>query len=162
MTKEYLDTPIGLIEISGDDTTIYSVQFVEEAVEEASTYAFLPRELAKCMDQLQAYFAGQLDHFELNLADRGTAFQQKVWKQATQIPKGSYKTYKQLQQELEEGSARAVGQALGRNPFLLIIPCHRVLASSGDVSGYAGGLERKSWLLQFEKAYRAPTQLSLF
>lgn len=161
MTKEYLETPIGLIEISGDDATIYSVQFAEEAGE-VSTYAFLPRELAKCIDQLQAYFAGELEHFELNLAERGTPFQQKVWGLTCQIPKGSFKTYKQLQQELGEGAARAVGQALGRNPFLLVVPCHRVLASSGDLSGYAGGRERKSWLLEFEKAYQAPTQLSLF
>jgi methylated-DNA-[protein]-cysteine S-methyltransferase len=161
MIKEYLTTPIGLIEVSGDDTTIYSVQFAEE-VQETPTYTFLPRELAKCMDQLQAYFAGELDHFELNLADRGTAFQKKVWQMTAAIPKGSYKTYKQVHSELGEGSARAVGQALGRNPFLLVIPCHRVLASSGDLTGYAGGITRKSWLLQFEKAYEAPTQLSLF
>jgi O-6-methylguanine DNA methyltransferase len=161
MIKEYLETPIGLIEISGDDTTIYSVQFAEE-VREAPTYAFLPRELAKCLDQLQAYFAGELDHFRLNLAERGTKFQQKVWELTAQIPKGSYYTYKQLHQQLGEGSARAVGQALGKNPFLLLVPCHRVLASSGDLSGYAGGRQRKSWLLQFEKAYQAPSQLSLF
>jgi methylated-DNA-[protein]-cysteine S-methyltransferase len=161
MTSEYLDTPIGLLEITGDDSHIYAVQFVEEK-KEADTYTFLPRELAKGLEQLEAYFKGSLSTFDLQLAERGTAFQRRVWTHTSAIPKGQIKTYKQVQQELGEGAPRAIGQALGKNPFLIVIPCHRVLASTGDLTGYAGGKDRKAWLLSFEKAYQAPKQLSLF
>jgi methylated-DNA-[protein]-cysteine S-methyltransferase len=161
MTKEYLESPIGLIEVTGDDAVIYAVQFVNERAE-TEPYRFLPKELAKCLDQLQEYFDGRRDRFELNLAERGTDFQRKVWAKTTEIPKGEVMTYKKLAAECEESSPRAVGNALGKNPFLIVIPCHRVLASSGDLTGYAGGTDRKEWLLKHERAFTPPTQLSLF
>lgn len=102
----------------------------------------------------QTPFAGPL-HFVI-----GTAFQQQVWRALQTIPSGKTWTYAQLAQHIGAAKAvRAVGAAVGRNPLSLIIPCHRVIGSSGSLTGYAGGLDRKRWLLQHEGVFSAPTLL---
>ena len=109
-------------------------------------------------EQLEAYFAGQLQTFDLPLAPRGTAFQTAVWELLLAIPSGATVTYGALARQLAEQrqgrlpAPQAVGGAVGRNPIAIIIPCHRVLGADGSLTGYAGGLERKAALLALEIA----------
>ena len=103
--------------------------------------------------QLDEYFAGRRQRFELPLAPQGTAFQQAVWQALLQIPFGQTRCYSALAAEIERPKAvRAVGAANGANPIAIIIPCHRVIGSDGSLTGYAGGLPRKALLLKLEGA----------
>lgn len=102
--------------------------------------------------QLAEYFAGSRQHFDLPLAARGTAFQQQVWQQLIRVPYGHTQSYGELALLLGNKNAmRAVGAANGRNPIAIIVPCHRVIGADGKLTGYAGGLNRKVWLLQHEQ-----------
>ena len=113
------------------------------------------RILDRAAEQLAAYFAGELTVFDLPLAPEGTEFQQKVWMQLRAIPFGETRTYGQLAAKLRRPTAsRAVGAANGRNPLGIIVPCHRVIGASGDLTGYAGGLPMKRWLLAHEQRER--------
>jgi methylated-DNA-[protein]-cysteine S-methyltransferase len=104
--------------------------------------------------QLTEYFAYQRQSFDLPLAAQGTAFQRQVWQQLCTIPFGESISYGTLAQRIEQPKAsRAVGAANGRNPISIVVPCHRVIASSGKLTGYAGGLDRKQWLLQHESEF---------
>jgi methylated-DNA-[protein]-cysteine S-methyltransferase len=101
--------------------------------------------------QLDAYFAGERTDFDLPLQPEGTVFQQKVWRLLQQIPHGQTRSYGQLAAAIGTPSAsRAVGMANGRNPISIIIPCHRVIGAGGKLTGYAGGLTTKKWLLNHE------------
>jgi methylated-DNA-[protein]-cysteine S-methyltransferase len=107
--------------------------------------------LAACETQLREYLEGRRTRFELVTAPQGTAFQQRVWAEIARIPYGEVITYAALAQRAgAQGSARAAGAATGRNPLSIIVPCHRVVGSQGALTGYAGGLERKSHLLSLE------------
>jgi len=107
----------------------------------------------ECARQLGDYLAGRRRAFDLPLAPRGTAFQVRVWDEIARIPYGATLSYAQLAQRAgAAGAARAVGAATGRNPLSIIVPCHRVVGSGGELTGYAGGLERKTRLLQIEGA----------
>jgi methylated-DNA-[protein]-cysteine S-methyltransferase len=111
--------------------------------------------LRRACEQLQDYFAGRLTHFDLPLAPRGTAFQRQVWEGLNSVPFGETVSYGQLAERLGQArSARAVGAALGRNPIAIIVPCHRVVGSNGSLTGYAGGLDLKRWLLDHERNAR--------
>jgi len=102
-------------------------------------------------DQLDAYFAGELTHFDLPLAPRGSAFQQRVWSALQEIPYGQTESYGGLAQRIgSPGGARAVGLANGKNPIGIIIPCHRVVGADGALTGYGGGIGRKKQLLDLE------------
>ena len=102
--------------------------------------------------QLGEYFSGSRTDFDLPLAPRGSAFERRVWALLTKIPHGETRTYGQLALELgEPGSAQAVGNANGWNPISIVVPCHRVVGASGSLTGYAGGLERKRFLLNLEE-----------
>jgi methylated-DNA-[protein]-cysteine S-methyltransferase len=102
-------------------------------------------------EQLDAYFAGELEAFELPLAPHGTPFQLRVWDELTRIPYAETISYKQLALRLgDQKLVRAVGLANGRNPLSIVIPCHRVIGADGSLVGYGGGLERKRWLLDHE------------
>jgi methylated-DNA-[protein]-cysteine S-methyltransferase len=104
-------------------------------------------------DQLDAYFAGTLTRFSLPLAPRGSDFQQRVWAALQAIPYGQTVSYGELAERVgSPGGARAVGLANGRNPIGIVIPCHRVVGSSGSLTGYGGGLDRKKRLLDLELA----------
>lgn len=103
--------------------------------------------------QLAAYLGGELHRFELRLDPHGTPFEKEVWERVAQIEWGETRSYGQLAKELgRRGAARAVGRANGANPIALVIPCHRVLGQRGELTGFAGGLETKSWLLERESA----------
>jgi len=104
-------------------------------------------------DQLDAYFAGELTHFDLPLAPRGSEFQQRVWAALQEIPYGRTESYGELAERIgSPGGARAVGLANGKNPIGIIIPCHRVVGADGSLTGYGGGLDRKKQLLDLELA----------
>jgi methylated-DNA-[protein]-cysteine S-methyltransferase len=105
--------------------------------------------------QLDAYFAGERTAFDVPLAPRGTPFQKRVWAALQEIPFGQTRSYAELAQAVGmPGAARAVGSANARNPLSIVVPCHRVVATSGALTGYAGGVERKQWLLAHERRPR--------
>lgn len=107
--------------------------------------------LREARAQLQAYFAGTRQRFDVPLAPEGTAFQQQVWQALCAVPFGATTTYAQLARQLGRPAAfHPVGAAVGRNPISLLVPCHRALGSDGSLTGYAGGLARKRWLLDHE------------
>lgn len=111
--------------------------------------------LAQAHAQLSEYFEGRRTHFTVRLSPRGTAFQRSVWSALCEIPHGQTCSYVDIARRLGRPTAsRAVGAANGQNPIAIIVPCHRVIGASGALTGYAGGLERKRWLLQHEGAER--------
>lgn len=115
----------------------------------------VPVDAVRCaavVRQLDEYFAGRRRAFELELAPEGTPFQQRVWRELRAIPFGATISYRQLAERLGQPSAmRAVGAANGRNPIPIVVPCHRVIGRDGTLTGYAGGLERKRFLLELER-----------
>jgi methylated-DNA-[protein]-cysteine S-methyltransferase len=136
------------------------VLFVEA---EAPGSTELPACLEACVAQLAEYFRGERQQFELPLAPRGTTFQQQVWEQLKTIPFGKTASYLQVARAISgEKAIRAVGAANGRNPLCLVVPCHRVIGSDGSLTGYAGGLWRKEWLLRHEGVLKPEQQLALF
>lgn len=146
--KAYYNSPVGLVEISGGENSITSVNFVEEGFEagfETNDY------VQNCALQLSEYFNGRRREFDLKLEPDGTEFQKKVWAELLKIPFGVTKSYMQITRTLgNEKTIRAVANANGQNKIAIIIPCHRVIGSNGDLTGYAGGLWRKKWLLEHE------------
>ena len=143
-----IDSPVGRLALTSDDTHLKSVAFGDEEVEESDT---LPEILLRTAVQLKEYFAGTRRAFDLDLDPDGSAFQKKVWKRLLQVPYGTTKSYHDVAIEL--GSAlntRAVGTANGKNPIPIIVPCHRIIGHDGKLVGYAGGIERKRWLLLHE------------
>src|SRR5690606_34729923 len=150
-------TPLGTVEIVGDEEGICRITIMEEdylSPEEA------PHELVQAVEQLNQYFEGKLTVFNLKLNPTGTPFQKNVWNALCKIPYGKTTSYHQLSKELGDVKAiRAVAGANGRNPLWIVVPCHRVIGSDGSLTGYAGGLWRKKWLLDHENP---PVQQSLF
>jgi methylated-DNA-[protein]-cysteine S-methyltransferase len=112
----------------------------------------MPEALNEACCQLDEYFKGKRQSFDLRLSLKGTEFQRRVWNELMSIPYGKTVTYRDIAIKLGNPHAvRAVGNANGKNPVSIIVPCHRVIGSSGKLTGYAGGLERKAWLLKHEK-----------
>jgi len=141
-------TPLGLAQISGNELGIQSVKIIDEG--DVSTE--IPVVLKDAVQQLLEYFEGNRTEFQLKLNPKGTEFQQKVWNALLQIPFGKTTSYQQLTMQLGDPKAiRAVASANGKNPLWIIIPCHRVIGSDGSLTGYAGGLHRKQWLLDHEQ-----------
>lgn len=154
----YLNSPLGWIKISGTAKTIVSVVFVEK---EGISDVVDGTELDKATTQLTAYFEGTRSTFDLNLTFQGTAFQKQVWEVVEGIPYGEVASYLKVAQILGDAKkTRAVGSANGLNQLLIVIPCHRVIGADGSLTGYAGGLERKKWLLDHESPH--PVQLSFW
>ena len=153
----YLDTPIGSLLLAGDGTSLTRLGFpggkmrrrhAAGWVEDASRFS-------RAIEQLRAYFAGDLRQFDLPLAPAGTEFQRKVWSALRDIPYGATSSYGELAQAVGNGKAsRAVGAANGRNPIPVIIPCHRVVGGDGSLAGFGGGLETKRHLLELELRQR--------
>jgi methylated-DNA-[protein]-cysteine S-methyltransferase len=145
-----VDTPIGTLRLARDEVGLTRVDF-DGPGGTRSTDALLLDAAA----QLQAYFAGELERFELPLSLHGTEFQRRVWSAVAAIPYGTTTTYSGLAAALGMPTAcRAVGAANGRNPLPIVVPCHRVIGASGALTGYGGGLERKRTLLELEGAPR--------
>ncbi|WP_422106732.1 methylated-DNA--[protein]-cysteine S-methyltransferase [Winogradskyella sp.] len=151
----YIETPLGHAKIVGDTNGISSVSILDTNVELSTV---IPESLLDCTTQLKAYFNNQLKSFDLNLNPEGTVFQKKVWNLLQQIPYGKTISYLDLSKQLGDVKAiRAVASANGKNPLWIIVPCHRVIGSDGSLTGYAGGLHRKQWLLNHESEYKQQT-----
>jgi methylated-DNA-[protein]-cysteine S-methyltransferase len=141
-------SPAGWIRITASPAGITSLGFDEFSGENSSPDGIL----ADCVDQLDHYFAGELKDFRLPLAPAGTPFQLKVWDELIKVPYGQVITYRDLAIRLGGPTyTRIVGQANSRNPIAILIPCHRVIGMNGALTGYAGGLWRKRFLLELEQ-----------
>jgi methylated-DNA-[protein]-cysteine S-methyltransferase len=150
-------SPLGLLTLAAAGSNLVGVWFEDQAhFPDMSSFTHTPHHpvMQLAAEQLAAYFAGQRTVFELPLdLSTGTAFQQAVWQALQEIASGRTCSYKAISERIGRPSAmRAVGAAVGRNPLSIIVPCHRVLASNGPLTGYAGGLERKTALLHLEGA----------
>ena len=140
--------PVGHLKITTDDTAILSVEFADHY---SASDSLQPEILRNAVSQLTEYFNGTRKEFSLKLKPEGTEFQKKVWQLVESIPFGKTVSYFDLALlSGSENNTRAVGHANGKNPIPIIIPCHRVIGSSGKMTGYAGGIERKKWLLLHE------------
>jgi methylated-DNA-[protein]-cysteine S-methyltransferase len=119
--------------------------------------------LERVAAQLREYFAGERREFDVELAAKGTPFQQRVWDSLMAIPYGELRSYGDVAKAIGRPAAsRAVGAANGRNPIAIIVPCHRVIGASGNLTGYGGGLPTKKWLLEHERRFAATGQQRLF
>lgn len=151
-----IKTPLGIAELTGNSEGLTSIKVFDEG----EVSAEIPAELKSAVDQLEAYFSGDLKEFDLQLNPAGTDFQKRVWKKLLEIPYAKTTSYLQLSKELgDEKAIRAVAAANGKNPLWIVVPCHRVIGTNGSLTGYAGGLHRKKWLLDLENP---PSQQSLF
>lgn len=144
----YYKTPIGTAKIVGDENGISAVTVIDDDLE---TTIEIPKMLEDCVKQLDEYFNGARNQFDLKLNPQGTDFQKKVWKELMNVPFGKTKTYLEQSKQLGDIKAiRAVASANGKNPIWIIIPCHRIIGSDGSLTGYAGGIWRKKWLIAHE------------
>ena len=147
MEITYIKTPLGITTIMGDENGISVISVSDEG--EISEQ--IPAVLQEAVSQLMAYFEGKRTTFDFKLNPKGTEFQQKVWKGLLEIPFGKTCSYMDLSKKLGDVKAiRAVASANGKNPLWIVVPCHRVIGTDGSLTGYAGGLWRKKWLLEHE------------
>lgn len=170
----YINSPLGITKIMGDEEGVASVSvlnyntFEEASEDEPENLSFqrkresnekvsdlIPEVLEDCVLQLNEYFQGTREQFSLKLNPQGTVFQERVWDALLSIPYGKTTSYLELSKQLGDVKAiRAVASANGKNPLWIIVPCHRVIGSDGRLTGYAGGLHRKKWLLEHESPYK--------
>ncbi|WP_413366559.1 methylated-DNA--[protein]-cysteine S-methyltransferase [Lysinibacillus sp. 3P01SB] len=149
------ESPIGIVEIIGNHEAVSSILFSEGDTVKNLVQAETPAVLLECCNQLDEYFNGQRQEFTFPYHYEGTNFQKAVWDTLTTIPYAATASYKDIATSIGNGKAiRAVGSANGKNKLSIVIPCHRIIGSSGKLTGYAGGLWRKEWLLQHEKAMK--------
>ncbi|GAB1508007.1 methylated-DNA--[protein]-cysteine S-methyltransferase [Actinophytocola sp. KF-1] len=153
-THTVMDSPVGPLTLVASDGVLCGL-YMDEQRHRPAEEIFGLRDDSICHDvveQLIAYFEGDLTEFDVPLAFHGTEFQRRVWTELTTIPYGETTTYGELAERLgRPTAARAVGLANGKNPISIIVPCHRVIGSTGNLTGYGGGLPRKRYLLAFEK-----------
>ena len=156
MQTAFINTPLGTAKIKGDENGISIISILQEG--EISKE--IPLELKEAVLQLKEYFEGNRSQFTFLINPKGTDFQQKVWKNLLTIPFGKTISYLDLSKKIGDVKAiRAVASANGKNPLWIVIPCHRVIGTDGSLTGYAGGLWRKKWLLDHENPIK---QQSLF
>ena len=152
----FISSPLGITKIEGDEKGVAIISVLSEG--ELSTT--IPNQLQEAVLQLQEYFEGKRQDFTFKLNPKGTDFQQKVWQELRNIPFGKTISYLDLSKKLGDLKAiRAAASANGKNPIWIVVPCHRVIGTDGSLTGYAGGLWRKKWLLEHENP---TTQQSLF
>ena len=148
---DYLQTPPGTIKLSASEKGITQLIYVESPDDVVNQHDHITR----CKKQLEEYFSGKRQQFDIPLDAQGTAFQQAVWQHLLAIPYGQVVTYRDIAEKMNKPKAiRAVGAANGRNPISIVVPCHRVIGSDGSLTGYAWGLDRTAWLLKHENKYQ--------
>ena len=146
--KTTVETPIGYLELTTNHDYLLSVSFTDIYLQSSG---YQPNILIETERQIEEYFNGVLKEFNLNLQPAGTDFQMKVWEQVIKVPFGATVSYLEIAQRTgSKSNTRAVGMANGKNPIPIIIPCHRIIGINGKLTGYAGGLNRKKWLLNHE------------
>ena len=167
MFTDTMNTPVGTLVIQASTQGITKVDFIDTGKPEIHRNALTSR----CKQQLQEYFAGKRKSFDLPLDQQGTAFQKTIWNSLSRIPFGQAVSYRDIADGVKNPKAvRAVGAANGKNPIAIIVPCHRVIGTDRTLTGYAGGLQRKAWLLEHEgiafksnqKDLQASSQADLF
>lgn len=147
----YIKTPLGIAQITGDENGISVISIADEGIFSIE----IPTVLQEAVFQLQDYFKGKRTEFDFKMNPSGTEFQQKVWQALLEIPFGKTCSYMDLSKKLGDVKAiRAVASANGKNPLWIVVPCHRVIGTDGSLTGYAGGLWRKKWLLEHENPSR--------
>jgi len=155
METAFIQTLLGIAKIEGDESGLASITVLNDDIP-ASTV--IPELLEDVVYQLQEYFDGKRESFSLKLCPVGTDFQKRVWDALQDIPYGKTVSYLQLSKTLGDVKAiRAVAAANGKNPLWIVVPCHRVIGSDGSLTGYAGGLHRKKWLLNHESPVKQQT-----
>jgi methylated-DNA-[protein]-cysteine S-methyltransferase len=164
-----INTPVGILTLAGRGATLTHLQFGSPAGKEDHTHDPKradwerdDRAFGEAVAQLEAYFAGELTTFSVDIELAGTTFQRRVWSALQTIPYGETRSYGEIAEQIgAPGASRAVGLANGRNPIGIIVPCHRVIGANGSLTGYGGGLDRKRALLDLEKS-RNSANLTLF
>jgi methylated-DNA-[protein]-cysteine S-methyltransferase len=151
LERLFLQSPIGNMRISGTEFGIHGVEFTDAFEETSSSLAIL----LNCRKELNEYFQGRRTQFSVKLDLHGSVFQKKIWHELMSIPFGKTISYFELALKYGDAKAvRTVGLANAKNPVAIIVPCHRVIGANGALTGYAGGLHRKKWLLELEGALR--------
>lgn len=148
-------SPLGWINVTVEDDAVTEVSFCDLPFEQNTLVNDV---LIAAIRQLEEYFSCGRTDFDLNLNPLGSVFQKKVWGELMKIPYGKTVSYHEISSRIgDEKSIRAAASANGKNPIVIIMPCHRVIGSDGSLTGYAGGIEKKSWLLNHEKGVYTPT-----
>ena len=156
MYRAKVDSPIGTILIAGDEDAITMLGRIASAEGDDWVAANRFAHFKEAAQQLDAYWAGELQDFDLPLGPKGTPFQHKVWAALRTIPYATTASYGEIARKIGSPTAcRAVGAANGRNPIAIVVPCHRVIGANGTLTGYAGGLEMKEHLLSHERRFAA-------
>ncbi len=158
-----VSSPVGRLTLAGVGTTLMHLRMTDQTHEpDRSGWEPDQEAFPDVVEQLEAYFAGELTRFDVGLELIGTDFQRRVWAALQEIPYGETRSYGQIAAAIgSPGASRAVGLANGRNPVGIIVPCHRVIGSTGGMTGYGGGIERKTRLLELERQF-APNSATLF
>jgi methylated-DNA-[protein]-cysteine S-methyltransferase len=158
-----IGSPIGTLTLAGRGRVLTNLRMVDQTYEpNRADWSRDPSGFDDAVDQLGAYFAGELTDFDIELDLAGTEFQRRVWKALLTIPYGETRSYGEIAEQIgAPGAARAVGLANGHNPIAIIVPCHRVIGANGSLTGFGGGLGRKRTLLELEKR-KASMALTLF
>ncbi len=147
----YLHSPVGWLKLTTDAKFLLSVTFENES---GQISEIIPPVLQKSIEQLEEYFAGTRKDFDIELAPAGTDFQQRIWELVKKVPLGKTASYLDIAKDSgSDKNTRAEGLANGKNPIPIVIPCHRIVGTNGKLTGYAGGLERKRWLLLHEQKF---------
>jgi methylated-DNA-[protein]-cysteine S-methyltransferase len=161
MSLAYFNSPIGILAITGNDFCISKVQLVDDFIARPS--ASSGTEVKKCITELEEYFSSRRQCFSIKVEPEGSEFKKTIWNLLQSLEFGRTVSYLELAKRYGDGNAvRAVAKAIACNPLVVVVPCHRVLGISGELVGYVGGLEKKRWLLEHEKAILPNGQLSLF
>ncbi|WP_420150232.1 methylated-DNA--[protein]-cysteine S-methyltransferase [Spirosoma sp.] len=170
MTTCLIESPLGLVRITGNEegVSVISCTDIQPGVNASETHQEnqLPEPVRIAAQQLREYFTGMRRMFDFRMNPVGTTFQQTVWRALLDVPFGTTLSYLALTRRIgDEKAIRAVASANGRNPLWIVVPCHRIIGSDGSLTGYAGGLWRKKWLLEHERdlsGSETGRQLSLF
>ncbi|WP_027394345.1 methylated-DNA--[protein]-cysteine S-methyltransferase [Aquimarina latercula] len=158
MSTVFIETPLGIASITGDENGVSKISITADKEHIPSDK--IPDELKDVVTQLQDYFEGNRTDFNIDLNPSGTDFQKRVWRELSNIPFGKTVSYLDIAKRLGDPKCiRAAATANGKNPLWVVVPCHRVIGSDGSLTGYAGGLWRKKWLLDHENPVK---QQSLF
>ena len=145
-------SPIGIVEIIGTERAIQSILFSEKTEVDYPIGPDSPQVIVDCQRQLEEYFKGERTEFSIPLTSTGTEFQQKVWSALTEVPYAKTVSYGAIAKAIGSDKAvRAVGNANSKNKLTIVVPCHRIIGANGKLTGYAGTLPRKEWLLRHER-----------
>ena len=156
MDYTYINSPVGELLVAGDcdGLTLISFPAGNKCRQHKEDWTNKPNSFSDIQEQLDAYFKGRLTRFDIDLKPQGTAFQLQVWKALQDVPYGETISYGELATTINKPTAsRAVGAANGSNPLPIVIPCHRVIGSTGKLTGFGGGIETKALLLDLERKY---------